>query len=52
MGFLEIAILAALAAWIFFAVRTLKKKGGCCGGCGGCRGDCASCRSCEKQKRE
>ena len=46
----DIIILAAVAAGLFFAVRSIvrqKKRGGCAG-CPGCSGDCSSCGRQEK----
>ena len=48
MSFGDFFILAAVAAGIFFAVRSMirqRKSGGCvgCSGCTGCSGNCAKC---------
>ena len=46
MSFIEIAIIAGLAAAVFFALRHMigRKKSGCscCGDCGSC-GGCSCC---------
>ena len=44
MSIVEIAIIAVLAAAVFFAVRRIvkmKKSGGCSCGCAGCSKACA-----------
>ena len=44
MNLIDIALLAVLAAVVFFALRkTIRSRGSCnCGG-SGCSGNCASC---------
>ena len=47
MSIVEIAIIAVLAAAVFFAVRRIvkmKKSGGCSCGCAGCSKACAMAR--------
>ncbi len=42
---MEIAIIAVLALWLGFAIRSMKKGRGCCGGkCSGCSDNCRDCK--------
>lgn len=49
MGWLDIALLALVAAWLGFVLLRGRKKHGCCGGCNGCCESCtAQCRKSQK----
>ncbi len=41
---MEAAIIAVLAVWLGFAIRSMKKGRGCCGKCSGCRDNCKDCK--------
>ncbi|WP_419025711.1 hypothetical protein [Emergencia sp.] len=43
MGLIDIFIVIAVAAALFFAVRFIGRSKGGCGRCSGCRGNCSSC---------
>lgn len=47
---LEILILAGLALWLVFAVRSWLKHKGACGGCDGCCDHCHRCDHCDDRK--
>lgn len=38
---MELLILLALGAWLFFALRACRRRGGC-------GGDCARCKGCKQ----
>ncbi len=48
MNWLDITLLALVAAWLIFALLR-RKKHGCCGGCSGCCETCAAqCKKAQK----
>lgn len=48
MNWLDIALLALVAAWLIYALLR-RKKHGCCGGCSGCCEACtARCKKAQK----
>lgn len=49
MGWLDIALLALIAAWLGFVLLRGRKKHGCCGGCNGCCESCAA--QCKKTQK-
>ena len=44
---LESLILTGLAVWLFLAIRSCRRGGGC--GSGSCGGNCAHCSGCQKK---